>query len=68
MNNLDNVIYSFKNLQNLFFEFNNNLENFKECLNKEDANKSKEYVQVYDSFSNLKNEIKVNNLIKNLIK
>jgi hypothetical protein len=58
MNNLDQVIYSFKNLQNLFFEFNNNVENFRDILNKED-NKIKEIMQIFDSFDNLKNEIKV---------
>jgi hypothetical protein len=59
MNNLDRIIYSFKNLQNLFFEFNNNIENFREIL-KIEENKSKEIIEIFDSFYYLKKEIKVN--------
>ena len=59
MNNLDRIIYSFKNLQNLFFEFNNNIENFREIL-KIEENKSKEIIEIFDSFYYLKKEIKEN--------
>ncbi len=57
-NNLDKIIYSFKNLQNLFFEYNNNLENFNQY---QQSNKSYdlELKSVFDSFSCLKSEIKV---------
>jgi hypothetical protein len=58
MNNLDQVIFSFKNLQNLLFEYNNNVENFKEILNKGE-NKTKEIIEIFFSFCNIKDEIKV---------
>ena len=58
MNNLDQVIFSFKNLQNLLFEYNNNVENFKEILNKGE-NKTKEIIELLFSFCNIKDEIKV---------
>jgi len=59
-NNLDKVIYSFKNLQNLFFEYNNNLEDFNQFISKN--NNAKEYIElknIYNSFYELKSEIKV---------
>jgi hypothetical protein len=67
MNNLDKVIFSFKNLQNLFFEFNNNIENFREILKKEE-NKTKEIFEIFDSFYYLKKEIKVKKYLKNIKK
>lgn len=71
MNNLDKVIYSFKNLQNLFFEYNNNLENFNQYMSSPNHIKDKELKEIFDSFLFLKAEIKVNlififELIKNI--
>ncbi len=59
-NNLDNVIYSLKNIQNLFFEFNNNIDNFNQYIQTNNKSKDVELKIIFNSFYNLKSEIKVN--------
>ena len=60
MSNFDKTMFGFKNLQNLIFEYSNNLENFKEYIINVNNPKDNELKIIFNSFFIIKTEIKVN--------